>query len=138
MQLISSPLQLFSSVCKSQEFSLVLQCLHQGRRTSFPVQTRVYAESILDWDFLAVMHCEERGAGSLGKLLPISLLVSNSCWSHILQNLVMKENLDSVFKFYKLGKGREGSSLCKVKSREHLGGECRGKKQDPAVWGWEY
>lgn len=106
-----SPLQLFSSACKSQDFPLVLQCLHQGRRTTFPAQTRVCTESILDWDFPAVMYCEERAAGSFGKLLPISLLTSNSLQSHILQNLVMKENLDSIFEFYKLGKGREGSSL---------------------------
>lgn len=32
----------------------------------------------------------------------------------------------------------EKADLCKAKSRDRLGGECRGKKQDPAGWGWEY
>lgn len=68
------------------------------QKNSFPAQTRAYAESILNWDFPAVMHCEERGAGSFCKLLPTSLLTSNSRWCRILQNLAMKENHYSIFK----------------------------------------
>lgn len=106
------------------------------QKNSFPAQTRAYAESILDWDFSAVMHREERGAGSFCKLLPTSLLTRNSRWSHILQNLVMKEN-HSYLQVTSWAKG-EKADLCKAKSRDRLGGECRGKKQDPAGWGWEY